>query len=58
MIFFLLRLGIRLLTTGTGFNLEGGVWNRGGGDESAPATVVGLGWWLGFSFEANWYEDA
>jgi hypothetical protein len=39
--------------TGTGFNLEGGVWNRGGGGESAAATVVELRWRLGFGFEVK-----
>jgi hypothetical protein len=37
----------------TGFNLEGGVWNRGGGDERAAVTVVELRWRLGFGFEVK-----
>jgi hypothetical protein len=39
--------------TDTWFNLVGGLWKRGGGDESAMATVVELRWWLGFSFEVK-----
>jgi hypothetical protein len=39
--------------TGTGFTMEGGVWNRGGGRERAAATVVELGWRLGLDFEVK-----
>jgi hypothetical protein len=42
-----------LLTTGTGFNLVGGLRKRGGDDEGAPTMVVDLGWQLGFGFEAK-----
>jgi hypothetical protein len=39
--------------TGTGFNLEGELRNRGGCDERAMAMVVKLRWRLGFMFEAK-----
>jgi hypothetical protein len=42
-----------LLTTGMGFNLEGGVWNRGGGGERVVAMVVELRWRLGFGFKVK-----
>jgi hypothetical protein len=42
-----------LLMTGTVFNLVGGVWNRGGGDERAMVSVVELRLWLGFGFEVK-----
>jgi hypothetical protein len=35
------------------FNLEGAVWNRGYDSKRAAATVVELGWRLGFGFEVK-----
>jgi hypothetical protein len=39
--------------TGTGFNLVGGLRNRGGDNERAMTMVVDLGWRLGFGFEVK-----
>jgi hypothetical protein len=40
------------LTTGTGFNLKGGLWNRVAAARGT-GNAVELGWQLGFGFEAK-----